>query len=97
MSNHNPCISFYLFLFFLVFRNRTKNINATEISEDIYKAEKAQNKANDDLERSSRDRDTSRRRVQDVKMSNIRVLSSACLLSACGNMFLLSRFRLKKN
>ncbi|XP_041795045.1 laminin subunit beta-4 isoform X2 [Chelmon rostratus] len=48
-------------------KNRTKNINATEISEDIYKAEKAQNKANDDLEGSSRDRDTSRRRVQDVE------------------------------
>lgn len=51
---------------FLVCRERTKNIDVTEISRDIYEAEEAQDKANDDLERASLDENTIRDHVQDV-------------------------------
>ncbi|KAI3370558.1 hypothetical protein L3Q82_007070 [Scortum barcoo] len=48
-------------------KERTKSTDVTEISRDIYEAEKVQNKANDDLETASRDRDPTRDRVQDIK------------------------------
>ncbi|KAM6926955.1 laminin subunit beta-4 [Lycodopsis pacificus] len=44
----------------------TKNIDVTEISRDIYEAEKAQNKANDDLDTDSQDRDVAKDRIQDM-------------------------------
>lgn len=56
---------------FSVFRERTKNIDVTEITRNIYEAEKAQDKANDDLEAASGDRDMTRDRVQDVKIHEI--------------------------
>uniref|UniRef100_UPI0037E8F603 laminin subunit beta-4 n=1 Tax=Semicossyphus pulcher TaxID=241346 RepID=UPI0037E8F603 len=48
-------------------KERTKNINVTEISRDIYKAEKAQSKANDNLETASKDSDKTRDLVQNIK------------------------------
>ncbi|KAM9352424.1 laminin subunit beta-4 [Symphorus nematophorus] len=48
-------------------KGRTKDIDVTEISRDIYGAERAQDKANDDLEMASGDRDTIRGAVQHVK------------------------------
>lgn len=45
-------------------RNRTKNIDMTEILRDIYEAERAQDKANDDLEEASSDVDQIRNIVQ---------------------------------
>lgn len=56
---------------FSVFRERTKNIDVTEITRNIYEAEKAQDKANDNLEAASGDRDMTRDRVQDVKIHEI--------------------------
>lgn len=56
---------------FPVFRERTKNIDVTEITRNIYEAEKAQDKANDNLEAASGDRDMTRDRVQDVKIHEI--------------------------
>lgn len=56
----------FLTSLFLVCRERTKNIDVTEISRDIYSAEDAQDKANDDLERASLDENMIRDRVQDV-------------------------------
>ncbi|XP_019113332.2 laminin subunit beta-4 [Larimichthys crocea] len=54
-------------------KERTKNIDVTEIRRDIYEAEKAQDKANDDLETASQDRDMTRDTVQDItdKLDNI--------------------------
>lgn len=51
---------------FLICRERTKNIDVTEISRDIYKAEEAQDKANDDLEKASLNENMIRDRVQHV-------------------------------
>ncbi|XP_030280431.1 laminin subunit beta-4 [Sparus aurata] len=48
-------------------KERTKNIDVTEITRNIYEAEKAQDKANDNLEAASGDRDMTRDRVQDIK------------------------------
>lgn len=62
---------------FLICRNRTKNINVTEISRDIYKAERAQDKANDDLETASRNTDMSRTQVANVNMKTKDLLPSA--------------------
>lgn len=45
-------------------RNRTKNIDMTEILRDIYEAARAQEKANDDLEEASNDVDQIRNTVQ---------------------------------
>ena len=67
---------------FPVFRERTKNIDVTEITRNIYEAEKAQDKANDDLEAASRDRDTTRDRVQDVKIHDISNDSNICHLTS---------------
>lgn len=53
------------------FRNRTKDIDVTEISRDIYDAETAQDKANNDLETASRDGDTTKERIREVKIVDI--------------------------
>lgn len=45
-------------------RNQTKNIDMTEILRDIYEAERAQNRANDDLEEASNHVDQIRNTVQ---------------------------------
>lgn len=45
----------------------------TEIRRDIYEAEKAQDKANDDLETASQDRDLTRDTVQDVKYQTFHI------------------------
>lgn len=45
-------------------RNRTKNINMTEILRHLYEAERAQDKANDDLEEASNDIDQIQNTVQ---------------------------------
>lgn len=56
---------------FLTFRERTKNIDVTAITRDIYEAEKTQDEANNDLERASRDGKVTKDRVQDVKILSI--------------------------
>ncbi|XP_040894125.1 laminin subunit beta-4 [Toxotes jaculatrix] len=48
-------------------KDKTKDINTTEISRDIYKAEEAQNKANNNLETASGDRDMIKDRIRDIK------------------------------
>lgn len=53
------------------FRNRTRNIDVTEINKDIYDAEKAQNKGNNDLESATNDKDDARDLIQQVQMSLI--------------------------
>lgn len=58
---------FQLSLLFFIYRNRTRNIDVTEITRDIYKAERAQDKANDDLETASLTTDMTQKRVADVK------------------------------
>ncbi|XP_047453457.1 laminin subunit beta-4 isoform X2 [Mugil cephalus] len=52
---------------------RTKDIDGTEISRNIYEAGEAQDKANDNLEMASRDRDETKEKVQDTenKLDNI--------------------------
>lgn len=65
---------FHLFLLFPVSRDRTKSIDVTEISRDIYEAERAQDKANDDLEAASRNADVTRNQVADVKEEKVRFL-----------------------
>ncbi|KAM7397366.1 hypothetical protein PAMP_020344 [Pampus punctatissimus] len=44
----------------------TKDIDVTEISNDIYGAEKAQDIANDDLETASQDRDTTKDQIREI-------------------------------
>lgn len=63
-----------VFLLFLLCREQTKNIDVTEISRDIYEAEKAQDKANDDLETASRDIDMTRDQDQGVKIQICKIL-----------------------
>lgn len=80
ISDHSPAPlmekSLYpVLLLFVVVRERTKNIDVTEISRDIYEAEKAQDKANDDLEAVSQDRDMTRDQVEHVKIENISQIS----------------------
>lgn len=58
---------FHWFLLFPIPRNRTKSIDVTQISRDIYEAERAQDKANDDLEAASRNTDVTRNQVADVR------------------------------
>lgn len=58
---------FHWFLLFPIYRNRTKSIDVTQISRDIYDAERAQDKANDDLEAASRNTDVARNQVADVR------------------------------
>nr|XP_046250599.1 laminin subunit beta-4 [Scatophagus argus] len=48
-------------------KERSKNINVTEISTNIYKAEEVQSKANDNLETASRDSLMTRDRVRNMK------------------------------
>ncbi|GLD71224.1 laminin subunit beta-4-like isoform X1 [Lates japonicus] len=48
-------------------KERSKDIDVTQINRDIYESEKAQNKANDDLEAASRDRDMTKDRLPDIK------------------------------
>lgn len=50
-----------------LYRNRTKSIDVTEISRDIYTAERAQEQAKDDLETGSRNAEATRNQVADVK------------------------------
>lgn len=50
-----------------VYRIRTKSIDVTEIRRDIYLAEGAQDRANDDLEAASQDTDMTRNRIAEVK------------------------------
>ncbi|XP_042370350.1 laminin subunit beta-4-like isoform X2 [Plectropomus leopardus] len=54
-------------------RQQMKNISVTEINRDIYQAEKAQDKANNDLDTATRDRDVAKDRIQDMrdKLDNI--------------------------
>ncbi|XP_065813008.1 laminin subunit beta-4 [Labrus bergylta] len=47
-------------------KERTRNIDVTEISRDIYEAANAQNKANDDLERATKDTDMTRDLFQNL-------------------------------
>ncbi|XP_029687706.1 laminin subunit beta-4 isoform X3 [Takifugu rubripes] len=47
-------------------KNRAKAIDVTEISRDIYQAERAQDKANDDLEAASQNTDMTRNQVADT-------------------------------
>lgn len=58
---------FHWFFLFPIPRNRTKSIDVTQISRDIYEAERAQDKANDDLEAASRNTDVTRNQVADVR------------------------------
>uniref|UniRef100_A0A8D3E5Z7 Laminin subunit beta-1-like n=1 Tax=Scophthalmus maximus TaxID=52904 RepID=A0A8D3E5Z7_SCOMX len=57
----------------------TKQTDVTEIRRDIYDAEKAQDKANNDLETASRDRDMTKDQIQDVNIHNI---SNICHFSS---------------
>lgn len=50
-----------------IYRNRTKNIDVTEISRDIYAAERAQDQANDDLDAANVNSDMTRTQAADVK------------------------------
>lgn len=50
-----------------IYRNRTKNIDETEIRRDIYTAERAQDQANDDLDEASWNTDMTRNQVANVK------------------------------
>lgn len=52
----------------MLFREQTKNIDMNKISRDIYEAEKAQSKANDDLETASGDKDMAKDRLREVKI-----------------------------
>ncbi|XP_034391852.1 laminin subunit beta-4 isoform X2 [Cyclopterus lumpus] len=47
-------------------KERTKNIDVTKISRDIYGAEKAQDKANNDLDTGSRDKDMAKDQIKDM-------------------------------
>ncbi|XP_023255175.1 laminin subunit beta-4-like [Seriola lalandi dorsalis] len=48
-------------------KERTKDIDVTEIRRDISEAERAQDKANNDLETAGRDGDMSKEQIQDIK------------------------------
>ncbi|XP_067447150.1 laminin subunit beta-4 [Thunnus thynnus] len=54
-------------------KEQTKDIDMTKISRDIYEAEEAQDKANDDLETASRDSDTAKDRMRKItdKLDNV--------------------------
>lgn len=62
-----------------VCRQRTKDINTTDISRDIYEAERLQDKANDDLETANEDADMSKKHIGQVSISTGLSLS----LSSC--------------
>ncbi|CAK6979151.1 laminin subunit beta-4 [Scomber scombrus] len=47
-------------------KEQTKNIDMKKISQDIYEAEKAQSKANDDLETASEDKDMAKDRIREI-------------------------------
>lgn len=51
-------------------REWTRNIDVTEISRDIYKAEEAQSKANNNLDTGSQDKDVAKDQIKDVKIKN---------------------------
>ncbi|KAM8891532.1 laminin subunit beta-4 isoform 2-T2 [Spinachia spinachia] len=48
-------------------KERKRNIDVTEISRDIYKAEEAQSKANNNLDTGSQDKDVAKDRIKDIK------------------------------
>ncbi|KAM4733907.1 laminin subunit beta-4 isoform 2-T2 [Anableps anableps] len=48
-------------------REQTKDINVKEILRDIFTADRAQNKANDDLEIANQDRDEAKDRIQEME------------------------------
>lgn len=50
----------------------------TEISRNIYEAEKAQDRANNDLDTASGNTDMIRNQVQDVKIQNLQNVSNVC-------------------
>ncbi|XP_055078728.1 laminin subunit beta-4 [Periophthalmus magnuspinnatus] len=52
-------------------KNRTKDINVSDITKDLYDAEKAQDKANDDLDSASQDRDMIRDLLSESKMEEV--------------------------
>ncbi|KAK5927251.1 hypothetical protein CgunFtcFv8_012430 [Champsocephalus gunnari] len=54
-------------LLFLVLRERTETVNLSGISRDLYEAERAQDKANDQLDTSTGDRDRTRDQIQDMR------------------------------
>lgn len=72
ISSHSPTLLIKKsVLFFLLIRERSKDIDVSQINRDIYESEKAQSKANDDLEAASRDRDMTKDRLPDVNTDHI--------------------------